>query len=915
MGGLVLRRLLARFQGIILDRPVHVLVASAALAILAIIFGTGIVGGGVEFRTSRAELAPSDDPEQQRLDRLVQEVGGASVLIVCVEPRPGSSGEIEELKGFTDALAGEIEADPLVGKVFYRVPLDWFLEHSFYLVPADTIREVADELERNRKSLDFISRISSLTELNDELAGGMEAGLEGASTPPPEAERGIAYLLRFLRSERRFLEDPEGFVENLGDRPPLLALDERPGLAAEGYVTTRDGTKTFLVVSPADPDDSLPAQRRFVRSLRAIAREVSETHAGFRVGLTGQPAMNVEEMETIRRDTWFTSSVALVGVVALTLLVFRWRRHAFLVLAALGSGVVWTFGWVAVQFGYLNLVTSSFVSTLIGVGVAYMIHPVSEYELAGAHTVNPVEAVREAYHRTGAPVTVAAVTTASAFLSIQLMDFQGFAEMGLVAGVGVLLCLTASLVMLPAVLVIYGTRRRRRDREARDRRGATAVDHLWVERGAAKVTRYPRTVAVGALVITALLGWAARGIGFNANLLDLLPKNSEATEYQRRLVMESDLSPVSAMAVSESFDELRLMQAVSETEPSIRRFDSVLQYLPADPQASQQVAARLEALFAELELPDRVTPVDRAALEVSLRRLHDALELSTESAFGAGMGELAGSLDEARAEVEAAASTVAAASESTEAEWNDGQRELLDWVQRLLAGLERAAAATPPDLDALPTVIRKRFVTSEGRMIAYLQPEGDIFDPEVLNVYVRAAKRVAPHVTGFPIVFLHVTEQITSGFYWAVAVGSILVLIILLIDYRNIRDVAFAAVPLAMGVVWMMGFMGLAGLRFNFANLVAIPLIIGVGIDNGVHVVHRVRLEGAEGMSVVLRHTGRAILIASLTTMIGFGSLGLASHQGLASLGKVLLLGVGSCLVTSTLVLPNILVALGKTRR
>jgi predicted RND superfamily exporter protein len=899
----------------ILERPVRVLVASAALVILAVVFGAGLVGGGVEFRTSRAELAPSDDPEQQRLDRLVQEVGGNSVLIVCVERQPGSSGGIEELKGFTDALAGELEKDPLVGKVFYRVPLDWFLERSFYLVDADTIREIADELDRNRDSLGLISRISSLTELNDELAEGMETGLEEASAPPPEAERGIAYLLRFLRSERRFLEDPKGFVADLGDRPPLLTLAERPGLAAEGYVTTRDGTKAFLIVSPADPDDSLPAQRLFVRSLRAIAREVSATRAGFRIGLTGQPAMNVEEMETIRRDTWFTSGVALLGVTALTVFVFRWRRHSFLVLAALVSGVLWTLGWVAVQFGYLNLVTSSFISTLIGVGVAYMIHPVSEYELEGAHTVDPVEAVREAYHRTGAPVTVAAVTTAAAFLSIQLMDFQGFAELGLVAGVGVILCLTASLVMLPAALVVYGRRRRRRERESRADRGSTAVDRLWVERMAGSVTRFPRTVAIGAVVITGLLGWAARGIGFNANLLDLLPKNSEALEYQRRLVMESDMSPVSAMAVAESFDDLRLMKAVSETEPSIRRFDSVLQYLPADPHASRQVAERLEASFAELEFPDQVTPLDRVALEASLRRLHDVLELSTESAFGAGMGELAGSLDEARAEVEATASTVAASTKDDEAAWNDGQRDLLAWVQRLTADLKRAAAAAPPDLDTLPTEIRNRFVTSEGRMIAYLQPEGDIFDPEVLSVYVRAAKRVAPQVTGFPIVFLHVTEKITSGFYWSVALGAILVLIILLIGYRDLRDVAFAAIPLAMGVVWMMGFMGLAGLRFNFANLVAIPLIIGVGIDNGVHVVHRVRLEGAEGMTVVARHTGRAILIASLTTMIGFGSLGLASHQGLASLGKVLLLGVGSCLVTSTLVLPNILVALGKARR
>jgi predicted RND superfamily exporter protein len=118
-----------------------------------------------------------------------------------------------------------------------------------------------------------------------------------------------------------------------------------------------------------------------------------------------------------------------------------------------------------------------------------------------------------------------------------------------------------------------------------------------------------------------------------------------------------------------------------------------------------------------------------------------------------------------------------------------------------------------------------------------------------------------------------------------------------------------------MGLVWMLGAMRLAGLSYNFANLVAVPLIIGVGIDNGVHIMHRVRLEGDRGLTVVMRHTVRAILIASMTTMIGFGSLALASHRGLASLGLVLLLGVGACLITSTVVLPNLLLALGVLKR
>jgi predicted RND superfamily exporter protein len=155
------------------------------------------------------------------------------------------------------------------------------------------------------------------------------------------------------------------------------------------------------------------------------------------------------------------------------------------------------------------------------------------------------------------------------------------------------------------------------------------------------------------------------------------------------------------------------------------------------------------------------------------------------------------------------------------------------------------------------------------------------------------------------------SHRITEGFYRAVTAGAVFVFLILLIDFRNLRHAVLASIPLALGLVWALGAARLLGFSFNFANLVAVPLVVGVGIDNGVHVIHRVRLEGAKGMDVVLRHTGRAILISSLTTMIGFGSLCLASHRGLASLGLFLLLGVGSCLVSSTIFLPNLLVVAG----
>jgi predicted RND superfamily exporter protein len=275
---------------------------------------------------------------------------------------------------------------------------------------------------------------------------------------------------------------------------------------------------------------------------------------------------------------------------------------------------------------------------------------------------------------------------------------------------------------------------------------------------------------------------------------------------------------------------------------------------------------------------------------------------------------LAGPLESARSEAQRCAE-VAAADATDITRWNRAQHELMLRAHGALRTLRESLGAEPPSLDNLPEEIRQRFLTRSGDLLGFIYPEGDVFEPSNLEQFVAASRRVAADATGFPLLFHKMARRITTGFYRSIWVGAILVTLILLLDLRRLDDTLLALLPLVMGMIWMLGGMRLLGLSFNFANLVAIPLIIGVGIDNGVHVIHRVRLEHAEGMDNVLRHTGRAILISSLTTMIGFGSLSLASHRGMASLGVVLLLGVGSCLLASLLVLPNLLVALGRVER
>lgn len=904
----MLRRYLTFVEAAILRRPRAVLAGSLVLAAVG-----AFLGAGVELHTSRSELAPADDPDQRRFDELLDDYKGSQVVVACVEAEPGRSATAVDLDRFADRLAERLSADPLVERVFHRIDTDWLLDRALYLVPPAQLRAIATAVEGERGELGRLATLTDLAALNRALAERIEHGFGAAVPGLDAAPRALALLSALFAAERRFIEDAPAAVADWVRRPLLPALAGSSGRRLEQpYPQTYDGRTRFLLVTPRATGDSLPVQRGLIGALRADAEAARAATPGFHVAFTGTAAMSVEEMDTVRSDTWHTSVVAVAGVALLTLAVFRWRTHALLVLVALGVGLAWAFGAVRLELGYLNLITSSFVATLVGVGVAYGIHPVSEYELEGAHTIDPLVAVRESFRRTGPAVAVAGITTAVAFFSILLMRFRGFAELGLVAGVGVLLCLAAALVALPALLVLYGHWRRARDRE---RREVAPLDRLWLERAAGRICTRPLAVTLAAGALTAAAASSAVRLGFDSNILDLLPADAESVRYQKKMALESDLSPVFNLVVADDAAELDEMRKRAEREPAIARFESVLGLLPGDSTAAREAVAAAGAALDAIELPGATTPLDAATLEASLRGLERALARALDAAFTAGIADVVGPLEDARGAAAGAAEAAHGASAERVVDWNRGQERLRSWLGEGVEGLKRAARAGEPSPENLPSDVREQFFTRSGRWLGFLYPSGSVFDTAALDAYVAASRRVSESAIGFPYMLHKMSGRITTGFYRAVAAGAVVVLLVLLVDLRRARDAALAATPLAIGIVWTLGAMAWLGRSFNFANLVAVPLIIGVGIDNGVHVIHRFRLEGEAGMTLVLRHTGRAILIASLTTMIGFGSLLLASHRGLSGLGLLLVLGVGSCLVSSMVVLPNLMILLGLAKR
>jgi hypothetical protein len=446
------------------------------------------------------------------------------------------------------------------------------------------------------------------------------------------------------------------------------------------------------------------------------------------------------------------------------------------------------------------------------------------------------------------------------------------------------------------------------------------LGRLW--RSACRgTTAFPLLSTLAAAGLTAYFLVLAPGIGFDYRVEDLLPRDAESIRVQEVLKADPGLSPEFAVVFAGDREALRAAEERARSEELIGRTDSIRQVLPDGPPAER--AARMREVLRLLEPlaiePSRLGPVDREALGASLEELAAVFERALDMTAGQrGLEEVVRLLDEISLALEEAAESVKKAPPGWTTEFAAARGRVWSWAGERLAEVKRQLAAGPAREEELPPEVLERLKgPRSGRYILYLYPREDLAERPAVERFVRAARRVDPQATGYPIVFYASTSLIHRGFSTAVLAAAVVILLTLLLDFRRLDRVVLAVLPKAVGIVWMLGIMALLGIDYNLANQIVIPLLIGVGLAYGIHIIHRFFMEGRgeRNITAVLQQTGGAIALSGLTTMIGFGSLALASHRGLASMGTVLFFGVGSALVVSTYVLANLLTLLYRPRR
>jgi hypothetical protein len=617
-------------------------------------------------------------------------------------------------------------------------------------------------------------------------------------------------------------------------------------------------------------------------------------------------------MVAAEHDTHVASILAILGVTILFFIVYRSLYYPLLTVGTLLIGTSWALGWTALTVGHLNILSATFAVMLIGMG-DYGVLWVMRYEHERKMGADVETALRHSAVCVGAGTLTAAAATALAFYAAMLADFQGVAELGWIAGSGVVLCALSCFTVLPALLKLFD--RRKFERGARIEDPGSEVDFRssilnlrstigggeWLPGLAGR----SKTVIVSSIAITALLGFCVTRVSYDHNLLHLQARGLDSVKWELTLIEHTAGASWHALSYTTSPEEALALKARYEKLPEVSRVVEVASLVPRDQEHKlgllRDIQSRLRNLPEAGSALHHARP-SRKELKNELTCLIGQLQPLADSCPQPLLSDLRRSLTALHDKLGEIPTAMTA-----EEHLQDFEEKM---VADLAADLRQLRDVSNPEkiaLTDLPQALRERYIGRTGKWLLQVYGKESLWDFQPLENFVKQIQTVDPEATGKPFGTVEGLKSMKNGFLWAGLYAFCAIVVVLLNDFRNIGHTLVALAPLAMGVTLALGIMGLVGLPLNPANMIALPLILGVGVDNGVHLLHDFLAVKREGRRILSRAIGRGVLVKAMTAMIGFGTLMISSQRGLAGLGLCLTLGMGCCMATALVFLPAVL--------
>ena len=842
--------------------------------------------------------------DSSRDEELQEEIDKLDVKIVKLEAKGGSESKIEELRAEIKELQSQMNFR-LFQRVDYKVNVDFLKEHMLMLVKEEDLKNLKDVFMNS-------NLIGLLKNYNDSMEKEYVGQEESISTR--EKEDGAWAFLEGIQNLILILERAAS-GEEISEKEIQTAVDKL--LFGEPYLLSYD--KTALIMT-AVPDFTI-MERHYIMSstelTQAVVDDLLHDYPDVEAGLCGTIPKEHDEQIYTEQSLGFTTLIALVAILILLMFSFRMWVAPLFALINLLVGVIWALGSAAIVVGQLNLLTSTMAVIILGLGVDFSIHIFSVFTERREAGDSIAAAMEKTFLKSGKGIVTGAFTTACAFYALVISSSRGMKEMGLVMGTGLLAILLATLLCLPFMLV---WRERFREWRRRKQKIVKPVVHRdisfrflgrageWLSR------KYAFTIFIS-VALSAFLIWQAVTIRWDYDYRNMEPQVPSILLLDD--IMEKfDLSMDYALVLTDSVDESYELSKKYRDLSSVAVTDDVSVFVPSEEQQQKRIphinevkesiqSTPIKTAFLSKEMGTFVEELER--LEMNIMEMQDMAFLGGQDKVDNKCKEIVGDPDDP-----SSGNLVQNLLQSLKKDISATARGMSRFQQSFAPYFKdtviRMSSIESIKLEELPETILDRYSnTTRDMFLITVYPAGSIYDGEFMNKFVDDVERVSEKATGMGPLMIALLNIFGRDGRNAALLTLIVVFVLLWIDFRKPWYALIAMIPLALGVFWMVGLMNLTGILLSMMTVMGVPLIIGIGIDDGVHIMHRWRHEGNGRIRIVYSSTGKAILLTSLTTMFAFGSLMFSVMPGFGMFGGALFIGVGACFLTTAIVLPGIL--------
>ncbi len=642
-------------------------------------------------------------------------------------------------------------------------------------------------------------------------------------------------------------------------------------------------------IQPVLDYDALEPGGRATKVIRATIASLGLTpENGVRVRLTGSVPLEDEEFATVADGAALNGSITVLIVLFILWLALRQARIIAAVLINLAVGLLFTAAIGLAMVGALNLISVAFAVLFVGLGVDFGIQFSVRYRAERFVDKDLGEAIEMTARGLAGPLLLAAASIAAAFYSFLPTAYVGLSELELIAGTGMIIAFMTTVTLLPALLAVV---KPAGERASVGFAALAPLDRFLERRGNWIVGL---TLAVVALGLPLL-----KDLSFDFNPLNLRSKQTESVSTLLDLMKNPDTSPNTMDVLEPNLDAATALAKKLEALPEVDYARTLASFVPKDQDEKLALISDASFFFENTMTPDELKPkptatetlaaIDRTATDLA------GVAVGVDTPAAAEARRLAGDLNQ-----------LAKAPAKTRMEV---ERILVTPLLTTLRQVQDLLSAEPVTLESLPSELKSAWVAPDGEVRIEVAPKGDANNNVVLRRFVEAVRRVAPQATGTPVFIVEAAATIVKAFLQAALWSLLSITIILFIVLRRWIDVALTLVPLLVAILVTLEICVAIGLQLNFANIIALPLLLGVGVAFKIYYVMAWRAGERNFLQSPLT---RAVLFSACTTATAFGSLWFSHHPGTSSMGKLMALALVATLSAAVLFQPALLATQGE---